>query len=114
MDTKGHVLPVGVKGEICIGGMGVAKGYCNDEEKTNQALTVRNMRIELQMGRKVSKCFKGFSRFGFIEFETYFQMPWIRRIEELETASSHTYTTCFGSKSTGIPHLKEVLDTQRS
>lgn len=37
MDTKGHVLPVGVKGEICIGGMGVAKGYCNDEEKTNQA-----------------------------------------------------------------------------
>ena len=22
--------------------------------------------------------------------------------------------TCFGSKVTGIPHLKEVLDTQRS
>lgn len=37
MDTNGNSLPVGAKGEICIGGIGVAVGYCNDKEKTDKA-----------------------------------------------------------------------------
>ena len=40
--------------------------------------------------------------------------PTIENVQHGVRASSHTYTTCFGSKSTGIPQLKDVLDTQRS
>ena len=29
-------------------------------------------------------------------------------------ASSHTYTTCFGSPGTGMPHLTEVREMDRS
>lgn len=32
-----ELVPVGIKGEICIGGVGVAKGYYNDAVKTTQA-----------------------------------------------------------------------------
>lgn len=31
------ICPAGVQGEICIGGIGVAKGYCNDEERTSHS-----------------------------------------------------------------------------
>ncbi len=31
--------PVGVEGEICIGGMGLAQGYLNDAEKRRRALS---------------------------------------------------------------------------
>lgn len=37
MNSKQDTLPVNVKGEICIGGVGVAMGYCNDEDKTKEA-----------------------------------------------------------------------------
>lgn len=37
LDYMGRVCPVGTPGEIHIGGRGVAKGYCNDEEKTDAA-----------------------------------------------------------------------------
>ncbi|MED3603587.1 AMP-binding protein [Bacillus subtilis] len=29
LDTKGRLLPIGVPGELCVGGDGVAKGYLN-------------------------------------------------------------------------------------
>jgi amino acid adenylation domain-containing protein/thioester reductase-like protein len=34
LDPKGELVPVGVAGEICIGGLAVARGYLNDEELT--------------------------------------------------------------------------------
>ena len=37
LDENLEQCPLGVVGEICIGGMGVAKGYCNDEVKTKAA-----------------------------------------------------------------------------
>lgn len=37
MDANLNICPIGVKGEICIGGVGLAKGYLNDEEKTNSS-----------------------------------------------------------------------------
>lgn len=37
MDEELTQCPMNVIGEICIGGMGVAKGYCGDEEKTKKA-----------------------------------------------------------------------------
>lgn len=35
IDSNEKIVPVGAKGEICIGGAGVAEGYCNDIQKTN-------------------------------------------------------------------------------
>lgn len=34
LDARGELLPVGVPGEICIGGQAVARGYLNDDEQT--------------------------------------------------------------------------------
>jgi amino acid adenylation domain-containing protein len=34
VDENMKLLPVGVKGEICVSGVGVGRGYLNDEEKT--------------------------------------------------------------------------------
>ena len=36
LDDEGRVCPCGVRGEICIGGRGVAKGYLNDKERTSK------------------------------------------------------------------------------
>lgn len=35
LDTKGRLLPIGVPGELCVGGDGVAKGYLNKDDLTN-------------------------------------------------------------------------------
>ncbi|MEC1444353.1 plipastatin non-ribosomal peptide synthetase PpsE [Bacillus subtilis] len=35
LDTKGRLLPIGVPGELCVGGDGVAKGYLNRDDLTN-------------------------------------------------------------------------------
>ena len=45
MDQRGNVLPVGVTGEICIGGTGVAKGY------TSAELTAQRFFTHPQFGR---------------------------------------------------------------
>ncbi|MEM9921687.1 MAG: amino acid adenylation domain-containing protein, partial [Bacteroidota bacterium] len=37
LDDFGQLCPIGVKGEICIAGIGVGKGYINNEEKTQAA-----------------------------------------------------------------------------
>jgi amino acid adenylation domain-containing protein/thioester reductase-like protein len=34
LDARGELSPVGVAGEICIGGQAVARGYLNDDEQT--------------------------------------------------------------------------------
>ncbi len=36
LDDKNKILPLGITGELCIGGDGVGKGYHNREELTNQ------------------------------------------------------------------------------
>ena len=36
MDDDDNICPPGVRGEICIGGRGVAHGYLNDEERTKK------------------------------------------------------------------------------
>ncbi|WP_281925788.1 amino acid adenylation domain-containing protein, partial [Flavobacterium collinsii] len=36
MDEAHHLLPIGVIGELCIGGVGVARGYLNKEELTRE------------------------------------------------------------------------------
>lgn len=37
LDSANRLCPLGVRGEITIGGEGVAVGYCNDQEKTDAA-----------------------------------------------------------------------------
>ena len=37
LDKAGNLMPVGIPGELCIGGAGVGRGYWRDEEKTAKA-----------------------------------------------------------------------------
>ncbi|MCV5432975.1 AMP-binding protein, partial [Escherichia coli] len=37
LNYANEICPIGVKGELYIGGMGLAEGYLNDQEKTNKA-----------------------------------------------------------------------------
>lgn len=37
VDDAMHLCPIGVKGEICVSGIGVGRGYINDKEKTAKA-----------------------------------------------------------------------------
>ena len=39
VDEQMNLCPVGVRGEICIGGIGVGRGYLGDEERTRAAFT---------------------------------------------------------------------------
>jgi len=36
VDERMNLCPIGVKGEICVSGVGVGRGYLNDPEKTNR------------------------------------------------------------------------------
>jgi long-chain acyl-CoA synthetase len=38
IDTQGHIVPVGQRGELCIAGYQLTKGYWNNPEKTAEAL----------------------------------------------------------------------------
>lgn len=40
VDQNMQLCPVGVKGEICVSGVGVGRGYLNNPEKTQEAFTV--------------------------------------------------------------------------
>lgn len=37
LDENHHLCPIGVKGEICVSGIGVGRGYKNNEQRTAQA-----------------------------------------------------------------------------
>lgn len=43
LDEKNKICPPGVRGEICIGGRGVAKGYLNDKERTDKQFFKHSM-----------------------------------------------------------------------
>jgi tyrocidine synthetase III len=36
LDKQGNIQPIGIAGEICIGGAGLARGYWNDENQTKE------------------------------------------------------------------------------
>jgi fatty-acyl-CoA synthase len=38
VDDDGLILPVGEKGELCIRGYGVMRGYWDDEEQTSRVI----------------------------------------------------------------------------
>lgn len=40
LDENMQLCPIGVKGEICVAGIGVGRGYLNDPEKTQRAFTL--------------------------------------------------------------------------
>jgi amino acid adenylation domain-containing protein len=44
LDADGHVLPIGTPGELCIGGIGLARGYLGDPAKTAAAFVPHPLR----------------------------------------------------------------------
>lgn len=38
IDSSGNIVPQGIRGELCIAGSGVQKGYYQNPEKTREAL----------------------------------------------------------------------------
>jgi len=42
LDEKNNICPPNVRGEICIGGRGVAKGYLNDKERTEKSFIIHD------------------------------------------------------------------------
>ncbi len=51
VDKQGRQQPIGVAGELCIGGVGVARGYLNRPELTNEKFTVNPYRPGERMYR---------------------------------------------------------------
>ena len=44
LDDKNNICPLNVKGQLCVGGVGVAKGYYNNEKLTNEKfINVKNI-----------------------------------------------------------------------
>ncbi|MCG8334128.1 MAG: non-ribosomal peptide synthetase, partial [Proteobacteria bacterium] len=64
MDNRLKLCPVGVKGEICIGGAGVAEGYYNNEEKTKRSF------VEHPIYKRIYRTgdYGIFTKQGYIEF----------------------------------------------
>ena len=50
MDSDANPLPLGVTGELYIGGFGVARGYWNNQEKTNEKFKIINKERLYQTG----------------------------------------------------------------
>ncbi|CAH0316009.1 non-ribosomal peptide synthetase [Peribacillus sp. Bi134] len=55
MDENLRLLPVGVPGELCVGGDGVARGYLNRKELTQQKFVTNPYRIEERIYRSGDK-----------------------------------------------------------
>jgi amino acid adenylation domain-containing protein len=51
LDTAGQLCPVGVRGEICVGGDGLSRGYLNQEELTQQKFVAH----PFEQGQKIYK-----------------------------------------------------------
>ncbi|MCP5054814.1 MAG: amino acid adenylation domain-containing protein, partial [bacterium] len=47
LDRYGHLQPIGITGELCIGGTGVARGYLNRPGLTNEKFEVRSSKCEV-------------------------------------------------------------------
>ena len=46
LDKDGNLCPIGVPGELCISGIGLAQGYINDDEKTQKAFVTSKINNE--------------------------------------------------------------------
>ena len=44
LDKDGNLCPIGVPGELCISGIGLAQGYINDDEKTQKAFVTSKIK----------------------------------------------------------------------
>ena len=40
IDTKGNIVPVGQRGELCMAGYQLTKGYWNNPDKTNETFLI--------------------------------------------------------------------------
>ena len=65
LNEFGEHCPIGVRGDICIGGDGVALGYWNDKEKTNNSFIQHNNLGKLYKTGDFGK----WNRAGYMEFE---------------------------------------------
>lgn len=64
MDDSGNLCPIGVQGEICIGGLGVAKSYISDSQKTKQSFVMNTSFGRLYKTGDYGKMTKA----GYVEF----------------------------------------------
>src|SRR5690606_20426062 len=53
LDNQNQLLPVGVTGEICVAGVGVGRGYINNEESTRRSFITDP--ISASEGRRMYK-----------------------------------------------------------
>ncbi|MCP5048415.1 MAG: amino acid adenylation domain-containing protein, partial [bacterium] len=49
LDKNNHPQPIGVVGELCVGGDGVSRGYLNNPELTNEKFELRTSNFELSL-----------------------------------------------------------------
>ncbi|TNP12929.1 amino acid adenylation domain-containing protein [Bacillus tropicus] len=58
LDKDMNILPIGIPGEIYLGGRGLALGYLNDSEKTNQSFIEMDFPPRLGLGREKKVLYK--------------------------------------------------------